>query len=254
MSFKDLIAFSTRIPTKDADIIRAAESSYLFPLIGVLIGLIYGLVSLIFYNLINPEIVAVLSIVFLYSTTGLIHLDGLSDLSDAFFASVKKEKALKILKDEKIGVGGVFSVFIILFILYVSLELLMSKQGFTVIENPSLKAPKYFLEIILLSEISAKLALTTLFKFGEETHEGLGSLFITKTNNKKFIISLVLSIVLAFLIGNDLGLSIFIGFLVGIMLSFFGKTLIEGVNGDFMGAANEISRALTILITVGFVS
>lgn len=247
MSLKDLIAFSTRIPIKNSDIKGAAKSGYLFPIIAIFIGLIYGILSILFLKLTNIEIAAILIILSIYSLTGLIHLDGLADLSDALVASVNKEKKLKILKDEKIGIGGIFAIIITFWILFISLKTLMTNPHH-LITISFLNIPYILVEAILLAEISAKLSIITLLNFGEETHRGLGSLFIDKISNKKYIASTILSFIISYIIGNSTFIFISTGIFIGLTLNLYGKKSFGGINGDFIGASNEISRALTLLL------
>jgi len=106
--------FLTRLPfsiskkVKDGEL---AESSWAFPLVGVLVGLIGGIVYLAVNKCnLNSLICAGLSIFVITIVTGAIHEDGLADTIDGLGGGGDRHQKLKIMRDSFIGSYGVLSL------------------------------------------------------------------------------------------------------------------------------------------------
>jgi adenosylcobinamide-GDP ribazoletransferase len=114
-----IIQFFTILPIRKElpmDQKHLSLSVSFFPILGLLLGLIYaGFASV----LINTTPLSNLSITFfiwlsMIILTGGIHLDGWMDTSDAYFSYQDKEKRLDIMKDPRTGAFGVISLFVLL--------------------------------------------------------------------------------------------------------------------------------------------
>ena len=91
----DLISFLTQIPVrKGIRIEEVAGRSYLFPFVGLLIGLVVAVVAFVAFRLLGvaTEIAALLTLLALYLVTGLLHLDGLADFFDGVMAPGSREE------------------------------------------------------------------------------------------------------------------------------------------------------------------
>jgi adenosylcobinamide-GDP ribazoletransferase len=98
------------------DAVHLRATLRIFPLFGLLKGLVYGGV---FWVLLEWSPLSVLGIAFLLWLlpilwTGGLHLDGWMDASDAFFSYRDLERRLEILKDPRIGAFGVLSLIVLL--------------------------------------------------------------------------------------------------------------------------------------------
>lgn len=109
--------FLTRLPVPGVDDfspLDLARSTSWFPLVGLIVGAIVGLVAfaLDHRSAALAGIVGVLAWVWL---TGALHLDGLADLTDALGASHRDpERFLTVLRDPHVGTFGVVSVVLVL--------------------------------------------------------------------------------------------------------------------------------------------
>lgn len=94
-----------------------------FPLLGLLQGIIYDLalfVLLSYTSLSGVMITLCLWLVLIFLSGG-IHLDGLIDVSDAYFSYRNVEKRLAIMQDPRVGAFGVLSIIVFLGVRFVIL-------------------------------------------------------------------------------------------------------------------------------------
>lgn len=108
----------TRIPVRDSwvDPSRLASSVWAFPIIGVLIGFLSGLLleSLIIIGISNG-VSAAFAIGLSIFLTGGLHEDGIADCADGLGGGTSKERALEIMKDSRIGAYG--AIILMLFLI-----------------------------------------------------------------------------------------------------------------------------------------
>lgn len=90
---------------------RAALSVWAYPIVGIVIGAISGLIGTLAHFVGLPALaVAALSIAASIILTGAMHEDGLADSADGLWGGWDKDHRLKIMKDSFVGVYGVVAV------------------------------------------------------------------------------------------------------------------------------------------------
>ncbi len=104
--------FLTRVPMPPlgggpADLSRAAK---FFPMVGLVLGLVAGLVHYWLLPHLPSTIVALAIVLVLVLITAGFHEDGLADVADGFGAGWSREQILEILKDSRIGTFGALAV------------------------------------------------------------------------------------------------------------------------------------------------
>ncbi len=227
----NLIGFFTKIPG-GRDIEKASKETYLLPLISLIISIPPAL-FFYFFNFIPKIILSILSIIFLYSITGLLHLDGLADFSDGVMAKGDREKKIRALKDVNTGIAALFSTLIVILLETFSLY--------------SIKVNIFnVLTLFIISELSAKFSMMGGL-LNKPKNEGLGSLFQKNFKFYYLIIGIIITLPLI-LYFNYFYFFSFIGFLVSLTISIISLKNFGFVNGDVLGAMNEISRAITMVI------
>jgi adenosylcobinamide-GDP ribazoletransferase len=109
--------FLTRLPTprlREFDPSWLSQSTRYFPLVGVLVGLVNGVI----WWLASRWLPASVSIGLMMSVsmllTGAFHEDGFADACDGFGGGASKERVLAIMKDSRIGAFGAIGVFLML--------------------------------------------------------------------------------------------------------------------------------------------
>jgi adenosylcobinamide-GDP ribazoletransferase len=260
-TFRDLLSFLTIIPVggKEDFIFTTAENMWLFPLIGGFIGLLGALyfvassyIVAFLVGLVNQlvavptgflakSIPAAMTIAFLLVLTGLQHFDGLIDLGNAV--------GLRNVHERKM-VAHAWTVTYSGAVLAIIVELLASIGLFFI-------NPLFAFTAIFTAEIAAKLSMVTIVWVGKPTHKGLGSIFLSKAKKKLNVVAYVISILVVFPVFTLLG-NFFLGLvavgivLVSIPVAFIMEKVSEGVfggvSGDMIGATNEVSRAVTLVL------
>lgn len=104
------LSFLTRLPVGRLEVedylAELGRSAWLFPLVGLLVGLVTliagGLAGLLF----GPPLRAVAVTAAGLWVTGLLHLDGLMDTADGIGSHRSRERMLEIMKDSRVGAMG----------------------------------------------------------------------------------------------------------------------------------------------------
>ncbi|MGL4847761.1 MAG: adenosylcobinamide-GDP ribazoletransferase, partial [Clostridium sp.] len=102
----------------------------LYPLIGLIIGLIWY-AGAVFLKLVGvPKmLLSALVLGIPFFLTGFLHLDGFMDVCDAVLSRRDRETMLKILKDSRVGAFSVISLVFLLIIEFSSLNEIVMHNG-----------------------------------------------------------------------------------------------------------------------------
>jgi adenosylcobinamide-GDP ribazoletransferase len=227
----------TIIPTSNSDLNSIAKNMYLFPLVGIVIGLVIGTLGFGLSLYLEPLVVSLVVVASLAVITGIHHTDGLADFSDGLMTKGTKEKKRKAMKDLSVGSAGIFSIVMYAIGMIIALSFSSGMDLF---------------KIILLSEIMAKFSMVLMAGLGNSASIGSNSPFIDSMKDKKrLLIAGIITIIPLIVIGEMSGLIVFASgiivtmFLVGLSTKSFG-----GITGDVMGASNELTRLSSLLIFV----
>ena len=232
-----VFSFLTIIPSNNTNLETVAKHMYIFPLIGIAIGLLVASIGFGLSFFLDPLIVALLVVGSVAVITGIHHTDGLADFADGLMTKGTKNKKLKAMKDLSTGSAGIASI-----VLYVvgAIIALSLTNGFALFQA------------ILLSEILAKFSMVLMASIGNSAAVGSNSPFMQIMKDKRRLaVASVITIIPLVVIGGTVGLILFgasIGvtlFLIGLSTRSFG-----GITGDVMGAANELTRLSSLLIFV----
>lgn len=242
-AIRGAVAFLTRLPVgggqREWELFR--ERPYTMPLVGYLIGAVAG-VAFVFPFQLQPTTIVAVYLVGLYGLTGITHADGLADVGDAIAVHGDPDRRREVLKDSATGVGGVLSVGVTLIVLT------LGALGFA--GSSSMTA----FRLVVAAEVGAKLGMCLVVCYGRPAHEGLGSQLVGRVDRSAYGPA-VLAAVPAVLAAPDettialLG-AVAAGPLVGAVLLTWGHAAIGGVNGDVIGATNELARAVGLHLGV----
>lgn len=225
-----LLQFTTIIPFgKPQDLEYFAKRSYIYPVAGYVIG---ALAALPVFFITNSTIAAAAAVALLILITGAHHFDGLMDLGDGLMAHGDREKRIRAMTDRNVGAGAVAIALVCTLLLFAGLQ----------------EAGRMACAIVI-GEVCAKFSMAFLTSYGVPFREGIHS-YLNKYSRPYFP-------VLSFLICLPLFLlpvspaKIFVALLLMIIcpmiLLVLSGRLFGGVNGDVVGASNEITRALVII-------
>ena len=232
-----VFSFLTIIPTSNSDLNSIAKNMFLFPIVGIVIGLVIGSLGYGLSLYLEPIVVSLIVVASLAVITGIHHTDGLADFSDGLMTKGTKEKKRKAMKDLSVGSAGIFSIVMYAIGMIIALSFSSGMDLF---------------KIILLSEIMAKFSMVLMAGLGNSASIGSNSPFMDSMKDKKrLLIAGIITIIPLIVIGEMNGLIVFASgiiltmFLVGLSTKSFG-----GITGDVMGASNELTRLSSLLIFV----
>ena len=210
---------------------------YLFPIVGIVIGLVIGSLGYGLSLYLEPLVVSLVLVASLAIITGIHHTDGLADFADGLMTKGSKEKKRKAMKDLSVGSAGIFSIVLYAVGIIIALSLSSGMELF---------------KIILLSEIMAKFSMVLMAGLGNSASIGSNSPFMDSMKDKKrLLVAGIITIIPFIILGEMNGFIVFASgivltmFLVGLSTKSFG-----GITGDVMGASNELTRLSSLLIFV----
>jgi adenosylcobinamide-GDP ribazoletransferase len=265
-TFRDLLSFLTIIPVggKEDFIFTAASNIWLFPLLGGFIGLLgagyligSGLIINFLLGLVNNVIAipsdflsalipAAMTIAFLLVLTGLQHFDGLIDLGNAVGLRNLHDRKMKAHAWTVTHWGAVLAM-TVEFTAFLGLFLVI--WFFT--------NPWFAFAVIFASEVAAKLSMVTIVWIGKPSHKGLGSIFLAKAKKTLNIMAYIIAFIVvlpifAFLGSLPLSLAtvavVFSSIPIAAGMEKVSNKVFGGVSGDMIGATNEITRAIVLVL------
>jgi adenosylcobinamide-GDP ribazoletransferase len=225
-----LLQFTTILPLgKPRDLESFAQHSYLYPCAGYIIA---GLTALPVFFIADKTIAAAVAIACILLISGAHHFDGLLDLGDGLMAHGDREKRIRALTDRQVGAGGIAAGITVTILLFSGLE-----------------ASSSIIIAIIIGEVCAKFSMVLLTTYGTPFRDGLHS-YLHQFSKPYFpFIAALFCVPLVFLpvsSGKLIGAAVVMGICPAILF-IVSKKLFGGVNGDIVGASNEITRACVIL-------
>ncbi len=208
-----------------------------FPLVGLLLALLLGLLSRLL-GLLTPQLVeAALLVVALTVLTGGLHLDGLMDSCDGLFGGRTRERQLEIMRDSRVGSFGVLAGACALLLKWACLASL-SKNA--------------ILPILCVTLPSARWTLVLVLRvFPGARPGGIGASFRQDITQQKLALACVLALTIVLLSERLAGLlvwSIATGTALG--LGTWITRRLGGLTGDTCGAIAEIAEIVGLLTFV----
>ena len=221
------------VPTDD----EIRRTPFCFPLIGLVVGLILALIGQGLLKIL-PHLAAAALLTFLSELpTRAFHLDGLADTADGFLSSRPRERILEIMHDSRIGTMGVLAI---------TAWCLIKFSAFAVLAEKQIPAALFFMS---LNGRCAMVYHLMCCRYARP--EGLGQLVFERKPVSGLILSLLCSFGLMYAFFPPIGLTVPGAVLVfGILWSLYTRHKIGGGTGDTLGAAEELSEILTLLILV----
>ncbi|MCG7844448.1 MAG: adenosylcobinamide-GDP ribazoletransferase [Methanomassiliicoccales archaeon] len=230
------------------DVEDLSHNFHLILFVGLFYGLIAGAIMYVGDDWLSRLVTAAIALAALHLLNRFLHLDGLSDLGDGLVCGGNAERKMAAMKDSNTGAGGLGYVMVFGLLSFAALGSLWG-------------AALFFLP--LMAEIMNKNAMV-MCAFRGKAREGLGNMFIANTGALQAGVSLLLSVLLSLgmfilfdgLISDPLGtgrifalviVGALVSSLVGLGMSRLAKRNFGAVNGDVLGATNEICRPLVLI-------
>ena len=233
-------SFLTIVPirTGDGGKIDLGRSMAVFPLIGLLLGAMLVGVDLLLTPLINERLVNILLITLLTFITGGLHLDGFMDTVDGIAGGKEKKKILEIMRDSRTGAMGAMAVVLLLLIKWEALNSI----------NDETKVAALLLMPMIGRYAMAELAF--IAPYARES-EGIGRPFTEGFTIAALIFAAVTAFVAAFIFNALTGIITLLAVALMVLIySVYFKRKLGGVTGDVLGALNEITEVLVLILFV----
>lgn len=232
--------FLTRLPvprslnSSETDIGKAAA---FFPLVGVIVG---GGAALVFVGLhkILPQPVSVFcAIVFVVFITNGFHEDGLADTFDGFGGGWTKDRVLEIMRDSRIGTYGTLAlIFVIL-------------GKFTFLS--SLPSGQIWRWLIVAHTASRWTILPLCAYLPYARAEGQGKLVAKQVGVLEIITGTFTLLLVFILLPWQAALAaLLVTTLMTLLSGLYFRARLQGITGDCLGAANQLTEVGLYLTAV----
>jgi len=236
-----------RIPGASMDLRKAARQQHLFPLVGLVAGLIAALAAVILDDLLGNGMALVVGgvvLCLLHLINGMLHTEGLEDFADGLMAGGTQEQKRAAMKDVHCGAGGVFAIVLYMVVFYGLVVTLCERASSDV---PTLLPWSVTAAVgFVIAEMSGKLAVVTAIYVGPSSHPGMGSLFVHESSPAKVLVAIGISAIAAATLTGLLFPIVLTGVVVGAWIALRARKDLGGVSGDVFGAANELGRFVAL--------
>lgn len=214
---------------------RAALAVWAYPLVGVVIGGLAGLIGTLAYLAGLPHFaVAALMVAASAILTGAMHEDGLADSADGLWGGWDKDHRLKIMKDSYIGVYGVVAIGLSLALRISLLAALVDAANLIVLGigiGALSRAPMVALMHVLPNArdegLSASVGTAPALQTTTAILSGIGIALRCLTGSAVLAIACVIAIT--------------------IIWGLVAKSKINGQTGDILGAAQQMSEIAALI-------
>jgi adenosylcobinamide-GDP ribazoletransferase len=240
---KTSLIFCTRLPLLRATPVAGgtiATAAWAFPIAGIAVGLIGTVVYWFARHVGLPPWPAVaLTVAATLLATGCLHEDGLADTADGFGGGKTRERKLEIMRDSRIGTYGVCALVLCLLLRVGALA--------------SLPNGHLVVWALIASHAGARATMPVLmFLLPPARGDGLSFDAGRPAANGVVVAALIGFVVLAFCLHPLRGLLalICLGIVVALMV-WLSSRQIDGQTGDVVGALEQISEVVVLLVALG---
>lgn len=232
-------SFLTRLPLglPRAEIAPSlADAAWAFPLVGLIVGAIGGILYAIAWSLALPAMAAgLIAVAATVLVTGGLHEDGLADTADGFGGGATREEKLAIMRDSRVGAYGVLA--------------LIFSIGLRVAALAALATRWHVLGAMIAAHALGRGVLPAALDWLDPARsEGLGA-SAGRPSQTQALIALGIALLIAVAgLGIPAGLSAAIAAaLAAIAMGWLAQRQIGGQTGDVFGAIEQGAETAALL-------
>jgi len=237
-NFLLMLQFMTRLPVNlslPCERENFKRGAAMLPLVGLIIGLLQWIVFFLLIKILPLRTVAALVVLWGVLITGALHIDGLGDTCDGFYAFKGRDKIIEIMKDSRIGTYACLAIIFDILIKYSCIaSLSVGDKGMIIISVP----------------VISRAAQVFLFSIGKTAKStGSGNLFIGNVGGSEALTALIAGVFISLpLLGMKTTIILFLtALVVTLSFNYYCNKKIGGLTGDTLGANNELVE-ITVLI------
>lgn len=236
----EALALLTRLPVP-AHRPRGAAAAWAWPVAGVVVALLAGLLASLVLNLGVPPLLATgLVLVAQVALTGGLHEDGLADTADGFWGGSTPMRRLEIMKDSRIGSYGVIALVLALGLRWAALSLLFAEG--------QLFAP------LIAAAVLSRAAMAVLMAALPNARGAGLSAEVGRPAQNTALLSVAAALVLGVATsGWTLLIPLFWLVLAIIGVAALARAKIGGQTGDVLGAAQQLGETVTVIALASLV-
>ena len=235
-----MLQFFTRVPIKmnlPCTAKNFKRGIVFLPFIGFLIGGLQYATIFLFQERLPSSILAVIATLLPIIVTGGLHIDGLGDTCDGFFAiTPDKNRIIEIMKDSSAGTYAICGIVSNILLQYVAIEYLIKKNS---------------IQVLLVVIMFSKLFVFFTALWGKPAKErGTGNIFIGNMSLIILIIGIVYSLgisIMSITLASSLWL-LLSGTIVAILFYGLCYKKIGGITGDTLGATQELATNIMLIV------
>jgi len=234
------VQFLTRLPaprdlaTTEAELGQAAGY---FPLVGVIVGASAAGIYLLAQRFAPLSVAVFLTLVFAAFLTNGFHEDGLADTFDGLGGGWTKDRALEIMRDSRLGTYGSLALVFLVLGKYVFLTAL---------------EPRHIWRWLILAHTASRWTVLPLCLWLPYARaEGQGKLVARQIGpSTVFIGSVTLLLVLLLFPWRIALVALAVVVAVVLCCGLYFKRRLDGITGDCLGAANQLTELALYLTAV----
>lgn len=231
LRFLTALPLPPRLPTAQE---LAAAPGY-FPVVGLTLGLMLAAADGLLRLVLPSSVVSALLLVVLLGLTGGLHLDGLADTCDGFFANATPARRLEIMRDSRVGGYGVAGVASLLLVQYAALSALPTEQRAA--------------SLTLMGALSRWAMSFALLAFPYAHQEGMGAPFREGPKGQAVLGATVSTLLVCVALAGAMGVLLLATLWAATWLvAKVLLTRLPGLTGDTYGAINEVAQAVVLVL------
>jgi adenosylcobinamide-GDP ribazoletransferase len=242
--FLGALMFMTRLPVGKGYVFRSEDlprSAVYFPVVGVMIGSLAGLVLLCSEPFFPPVVAVLFCMGTTVLLTGALHEDGLADAMDGLLGGKETRQRLEIMRDSRLGSYGALALW---FSLTAKAFVLTS-----LLEEGVLKAVT---ALIVAHGLGRAATLALLFSHPYvRSDQSKASPFGNAVTLKEALLASIFPVLLSFvLLGNKSVLTLIAAAAGTWAAGRYFQKKIGGITGDCLGAASQLVELVCYLSLV----
>lgn len=232
---RDALSFLTIVPVGARLRVPGRSALLAFPLVGLLIGIVWAVTAWAASTIWDPLVAAGLVVAVDLLLTGGLHADAIADLTDGIASRKSADEAIAVMREPTIGGVGAAVLVVGLILRFVLIALVISRRGFT----PLIAVP-----------VAGRFAMVWLMsRAGTAQGPSLASAFCEAATNCIAIIAGLVSFLVAWLTADIPGpTGVILAALVAEVAASFFRRRFGGLVGDAVGAVGFGAEAIGLAV------